>query len=72
LYGVDGVRFDLRSDGQSRQMAWTRLGVENAFLAVLQSLYHFVVYVLDVGEQNLPRVQSVTFLTGSKTQQRSS
>src|SRR5688572_31987946 len=30
----DGVRFDLRSDGQPRQMAWTRLGVENAFLAL--------------------------------------
>ena len=30
----DGVRFDLRNEGYARQMAWTRLGVENAFLAL--------------------------------------
>lgn len=30
----DGVRFDLRNEGRSPQMAWTRLGVENAFLAL--------------------------------------
>jgi len=30
----DGVRFDLRSEGQMSQMAWTRLGIENAFLAI--------------------------------------
>ncbi len=28
-----GVQFDLRNDGRRRQMAWTRMGVENAFLA---------------------------------------
>lgn len=31
---TNGVRFDLRNDGQACQMAWTRLGVENAFLAL--------------------------------------
>jgi EF hand domain-containing protein len=29
-----GVHFDLRNDGRKVQMAWTRLGVENAFLAL--------------------------------------
>jgi hypothetical protein len=31
---ADGVRFDLRNNGQACQVAWTRLGVENAFLAL--------------------------------------
>jgi hypothetical protein len=29
----DGVTFDLRNEGRPSQMAWTRTGVENAFLA---------------------------------------
>ncbi|HYO78096.1 MAG TPA: hypothetical protein VE010_16675 [Thermoanaerobaculia bacterium] len=29
-----GVRFDIRNDGAPVQVAWTRLGVENAFLAL--------------------------------------
>ncbi len=28
-----GVQFDLRNEGRRRQISWTRLGVENAFLA---------------------------------------
>jgi hypothetical protein len=31
---ADGVRFDLRNEGRRIQTAWTRLGVENAFLAL--------------------------------------
>jgi hypothetical protein len=31
---ADGVLFDLRNDGVKRQVAWTRLGIENAFLAL--------------------------------------
>lgn len=30
----DGVQFDLRNDGVACQIAWTRLGAENAFLAL--------------------------------------
>jgi hypothetical protein len=31
---ADGVHFDLRNNGTSGQIAWTRLGVDNAFLAL--------------------------------------
>lgn len=31
---ADGVPFDLQNEGQRRQIAWTRAGVENAFLAL--------------------------------------
>ena len=31
---ADGVQFDLRNEGRRIQTAWTRLGVENAFLAL--------------------------------------
>jgi len=31
---AQGVRFDIRNDGTPMQIAWTRLGVENAFLAL--------------------------------------
>lgn len=31
---ADGVRFDLDADGIATRMAWTRTGVENAFLAL--------------------------------------
>jgi len=31
---ADGVLFDLQTEGTRRQMAWTRLGAENAFLAL--------------------------------------
>ncbi len=33
----DGVRFDIRGDGQPIQMAWTALGFRNAFLALPES-----------------------------------
>ena len=31
---AEGVQFDLRNEGRRTPMAWTRLGVENAFLAL--------------------------------------
>lgn len=38
----DGVRFDLRNEGQKLQMAWTRAGAENAFLALDRNGNHHI------------------------------